>query len=277
MAPATAPESGPSPARLAPSGLGYPASMTSGSASANWVEGAAPPAVAPHRVRAPVNIHRWDRISFLHWRFDPDEVARLVPAPLAVETFRGAAWVSLTPFVMRVRPPGVPVVPPGWAFPETNLRTYVRGPDGEQGLWFLRMEVTARWFVLTLRALGLPYFRQRMSVDIGEDRVQYRSRPGARGGGHHIAVRPGELRDPPHGDRLERFLTARWSAYHRRGPLLLRTPVEHPPWALRRAAVETCDVAAMFRDAGLEAPADAPLAHHSPGLAVKVGHPRRVA
>lgn len=251
--------------------------MTSDSDAFRHVEGTAAPAAPPHRVRLPVNVHRWNHISFLHWGFDPEQVARLVPEPLAVETYRGLAWVGLTPFLIRVRPPGVPVVPPGWAFPETNLRTYVTGPRGRQGLWFLRMEVPALWFVLTLRALGLPYFRQRMSADVGDERVSYRSIPRGDGrGGHEIVVRLADRLDPPHGDPFERSLTARWGAYHRCGPLLLHTPVEHPPWTLRRASVETCDVGAMFRAVGLPPPAEPPIAHFSPGLPVKVGRPSPV-
>lgn len=227
----------------------------------------------------PTNLHRWDRLTFLHWPFPPEDIASLVPPELSVLTRDGVAWVGVTPFVMVVRPPGVPVVPPRWAFPETNVRTYVRGPDGREGLWFLRMEVTARWFVATLRVLGLPYFRQRMTVEAREGRVAYVSSPptAADAGGHRIVVRPGDVVDPPGGGPWDRFLTARWGAYHRRGPLLFHTPVEHPPWPLTRAVVDECDVEALFRDAGLPAPDGPPVAHFSPGVNVRVGVPRVVA
>ena len=231
-------------------------------------------------MRVPVNIHRWDRIAFLHWPVAPRALARLLPAGLSPLTWEGAAWVSVTPFVMRVRPPGVPVVPPGWTFPETNVRTYVAGPDGGEGLWFLHMEVTARWFVVTLRAFGLPYVHRRMAVTIAGDRSMYRSRPrpaGAPcGGGHDIVVRTGRPLGPPGGGPFERFLTARWAAYHRRGSLLLRTPVDHPPWPLRHARAERCMVGGLFRAAGLDPPDGPPVVHASSGVAVRVGPPRRV-
>ena len=114
------------------------------------------PAGPPHRVRLPVNIHHWERISFLHWPISAAELAPLLPDGTEVLTHEGTAWVTVTPFFIRVRPPGSPVVPPGWAFPETNLRTYIAGPGGRQGLWFLHMEVTALWFVAALRTIGLP-------------------------------------------------------------------------------------------------------------------------
>jgi uncharacterized protein YqjF (DUF2071 family) len=235
--------------------------------------------VAPHHVSVPVNVHRWDNISFLHWPFDPAEVARLVPDGLRVLTFDGSAWVSVTPFYIHVRPAGVPVTPPGCAFPETNVRTYVAGPDGREGVWFLHMEVTALWFVATLRAIGLPYVRQRMSVDIQRDEIKhYVSKPGPliRGGGHDITVRPGAPLAPPEGAGLDRFLTARWGAYHRQGPALMYTPVDHPPWPLQAAEADTWHVTELFHAAGLSPPSQAPIAHFSKGVTVRVGWPRLV-
>lgn len=253
--------------------------MMSDSEPSRSREGSPPPVASPHRVRLPTNIHHWDDISFLHWPFEPADVAALVPAETTVLTYDGAAWVSVTPFFIRVRPPGLPVVPPRWAFPEINVRTYVRGPDGREGLWFLRMEVTALWFVATLRALGLPYFRQRMSVDAREGGIAYASEPEppSSGGGHTITVRPGAELDPQAGGPRDRFLTARWGAYHRRGPFLCYTPVEHPPWPLRAAEAPVCTVDALFWAAGLPAPVGPPAAHFSPGVEVSVGWPRIVS
>lgn len=250
--------------------------MTSGPHHRGDHDGGAPSPEPPHRVRLPVNIHHWDNISLLHWPFAPEDITRLVPEETAVLTYDGMAWLSVTPFFIRVRLPGLPWVPRPCAFPETNLRTYVAGPGGRQGLWFLRMEVSALWFVAALRAVGLPYFRQRMSVDIDHERAVYRSRPRSSGGGHHLVVRPRDDLRPPEGGTWDRFVTARWGAFHRRGPLLLYTPVEHGPWHLRAAEVPVCSVDALFRDAGLPTPAGPPVAHFSPGVRVKVGVPKLV-
>jgi hypothetical protein len=219
----------------------------------------------------PVNIHQWMHISFLHWPVAAHDVASRLPAGLEPVTYDGTAWVGITPFFIRVRPPGIPIVPPRWAFPETNVRTYVTGPGGLQGVWFLHMEVTAWWFVATLRQVGLPYVRQRMAVAVEDDRIVYTSEPIR----YRVVVRPGDPL-PPGGGPFERFLTARWGAFHRRGPLLLYTPVDHEPWALRTAQVETSDVGVLFAAAGLQPPAGLPVGHMSPGVTTRVGVPRRV-
>jgi uncharacterized protein YqjF (DUF2071 family) len=241
-------------------------------------EGAPPPPAAPQRVRLPVNVHHWDHIAFLHWPYRPADIAHVVPDGTTLLTSGGMAWVTITPFFIRVRAPGVPFVPPRWAFPETNLRTYVASADGRQGLWFLHMEVSAAWFVATLRSLGLPYFRRHMSVDVARDQVVYRSQPSSAStdGGHHVVIVPGSALSPPEGGPWERFVTARWGAFHSVGGRLLYTPVEHEPWRLQAATVPVCSVDALFREAGLPAPAGPPVAHFSPGVKVRVGVPKPI-
>ena len=225
-----------------------------------------------------MNLHHWDRIAFLHWPYEPADVAALLPDGLEVLTSGGRAWVTVTPLFMRLRLPGMPFVPPRWSFPETNVRTYVVGPDGREGLWFLRMEVTAAWFTATLRTIGLPYVVNRMEFDVRDGRASYRSRPHplTGGGGHDIVLRVGDRLRPPSGGPWDRFVTARWGAFHRRGPLLLHTPVEHAAWELRHASVEACDVQALLAAAGLPGPGTSAIAHFSPGVHVRVGVPEVV-
>jgi len=237
-----------------------------------------PPGTPPHPVRVAVNIQQWDDIAFLHWPVDRDVVQRLLPRGLQVDVYGGSAWIGVTPFFIRVRPLGVPVVPPGWAFPETNLRTYARGPDGRQGIWFLRMEVGARWFAAALRTIGLPYVRQQMAVQVDGDVARYRSRPDRPGerGGHEITVRAVGAPDATGDVELEQFLTARWHAYHVAAGRLLRTSVEHPPWNLLAGEVTSCDVRGLFAAADLPEPAQPPLVHISAGVSVRVGPPAPV-
>ena len=69
----------------------------------------------PRDVRLPLSLQRWDSLTFLHWSFPPHIVQPLLPSELAVDTWDGAAWVSVTPFEMqRVRAPsGCHITTPG--------------------------------------------------------------------------------------------------------------------------------------------------------------------
>ncbi|TDC09505.1 DUF2071 domain-containing protein, partial [Streptomyces sp. 8K308] len=216
----------------------------------------------------------WLTQTFVHWRFPPDQVQRLVPEPLVVDTYDGAAWVSLTPFVMAdVRPPGVPAAMPGPpSFAETNLRTYVRRPDGRDGLWFLSIEVNCP-AMLAARAVGAPYHTGRQRLSEREGVVSYAG--SRRGGGpsFHLAVRPGKPITPT---RRDVWLTSRWRAFTRRLGAIWETPVEHEPWPLREAGLQVLHET-LTQAVGLPPPATEPVVHFSDGARrVRIGVSRPV-
>jgi uncharacterized protein YqjF (DUF2071 family) len=217
---------------------------------------------------------RWDTITFLHWRYDPAEVQRLLPPGLSVETYEGAAWVGLVPFVMSVWWPGVPPAPWLSHFPETNVRTYARDAGGRSGVWFFSLDASRLPAVLAARSgWGLPYFWSRMRVLAGADRVRYVSdrrwpTPPAR---LRLVVRPGDPLDEP--GVLDHFLTARFALWSHFVGRLWRSEAAHPRWPLRGGAVEACDDTLMTA-AGLRAPSAEPLVHYSAGVQVRVGPPR---
>jgi len=106
----------------------------------------------------------WESLTFLHWKYEPAVVQPLIGKGLELDLFDGAAWVGLVPFVLSgVRFGGLPVLPGFGAFPETNVRTYVRG--GATGVWFFSLDAARLAAVAGARAsFGLPYFWSRMRV-----------------------------------------------------------------------------------------------------------------
>ena len=221
--------------------------------------------------------HRWDQLTFLHWRFDPAEVQRLLPDWLEVETFDGSAWVALVPFVMEVSAPGVAPLPWLCHFPETNVRTYVRAPDGSVGVWFLSLDAARFAAVATARtAYQLPYFWSDMDVVAVGDVISYRSRrrwPGPRGASSEVAVQVGERFAAHELGDLDHWLTARWKVF---SPGVGRfADAEHPPWELRRATVLELDDD-LVTATGLSRPEGPPLVHWSPGTPVRISVPRRI-
>ncbi|MFD7992628.1 YqjF family protein [Streptomyces mexicanus] len=219
---------------------------------------------AEQRVRLPALRAGWLTQTFVHWSYPPEAVRALVPEPLVVDEYEGAAWVGLTPFVMAgLRPPGVPAALPGLpAFAETNLRTYVRHPDGRDGLWFLSLEVACP-LMPAARGIGAPYHPGTLEVARKGDTVAYSGRRGTGRASYRLVVRPGRPIERP--TERDVWLTSRWRAYTRRLGLLWETPVEHEPWPLAAATAEVLEET-LTATAGLPAPSGAPVVHFSEGV-----------
>jgi hypothetical protein len=222
-----------------------------------------------------VMLHRWDRLTFLHWRYDAATVQALLPRGLAVETYDGSAWVGLVPFEMTVRAARGPALPWLSRFPETNVRTYVTGPDGRTGVWFLSLDAARLPAVVTARqGFRLPYYWSRMRVQQEGGTVRYDSHrrwPGPRRRST-VEVEVGGAFDGLTG--LDHFLTARFALWTVLGRGPARAQAHHPAWPLRRVAVRTLDDE-LVTAAGLPAPRQEPLAHYSDGVEVLIGLPRR--
>lgn len=224
-------------------------------------------------VRIPLLFQQWRDVSFIHWRYDSADIQPLLPKGLVVDTFDGSAWVGLTPFkVEGSRAPMMPSVPRLSEFPETNLRTYVVGPDGRDGIWFFTLEAdSAATTAVARTAVGVPYRWADMSVEKADGEVRYASaRRGASSVGHRIRIRPGSELDPrPPGDLVD-WLTGRWRAWSRAAGRLVAVPVEHEPWPLFEASALELEET-LRADTGLGESAEQPHLLYSPGVSPKFG------
>ncbi len=225
----------------------------------------------------------WRNLTFVHWPVEPEAVQSKLPDGLTVDTFEGQAWVALVPFEMEVQLPGGIPIPREGRFPETNVRTYVRGPDGTPGVWFNSLEAGRLSATAMARAAyGLPYFWADMSATAAGPIWTYQSTrrwPGPRGAASATAVEIGDpIADADHSE-LERFLTARWGLFSTYGPSsrqrLLYAPVEHGVWPLQRARLLHLDDQ-LIEAAGYEAPATDPVVHFTTGTRVRIGAPKLV-
>jgi uncharacterized protein YqjF (DUF2071 family) len=224
-------------------------------------------------VDRPASHQRWEAMTMLHWAYPAEVVGAMLPEGLEADTWEDRAWVSITPFLMvdfRVGP--LPPVPKLSTFPETNVRTYVRGPDGRDGLWFLSLEADSVPTVVGASTLyGVPYRFADMTVEQG-DTTRYRSRRrDAPDIGHDIVVRVGGPCEAP--SDFDHWLTGRWRAFTTVADRLATVPVQHQPWPLREAEVMKLEQTLLVAN-GLPEPVEDPLVHHSPGVDVRLGAPR---
>lgn len=230
-------------------------------------------------VRRAAMIHWWEQVTFIHWRFDPEVVQRLLPHGLTVETFDGSAWVGLVPFYMRVALPRSRSVPWLSRFAETNVRTYVRGPDGTNGVWFFSLDAARLGAVIIARTTyRLPYFWSKMSVERSGSTMHYRCErrwPGP-DAASRTAVEIGQPFDAAELSTLDHFLTARWALFSAQRSGLRMARAFHGQWPLRRAQIVELDDT-LVTAAGLPAPQGEPLVHFGSSVEVRIGWPARVA
>jgi uncharacterized protein YqjF (DUF2071 family) len=227
------------------------------------------------RVRVPMVLQRWRNVVFVHWRCDPDRIGALLPKGLAIDTYDGAAWLTLTPFAVEgSRPPIVPPIPGVSNFAETNIRTYVVGPDGRDGLWFFTLETNSFPTTVAARtALGVPYRWATMEVGGAGNRVTYSSRrrladPAP---AHRTTVATSgvaEVANP----RLAAWLTGRWRAWTKTAGRLLVVPVEHEPWPISDAALVDHEDT-LLASLGLPEPSGEPVVHFASGVTARLGWP----
>ena len=189
---------------------------------------------------------RWNDLLFAHWPVSVGEIERTLPPGLTTDTFDGSAWLGVVPFGMdRIRFHGLPSLPGARAFPELNLRTYVRERDtNRSGVYFYSLDAGNPLAVLVARtAFRLPYFLAQMSMTASNEpgrspEIRYRSRRVLSSRTPEFRARYRGLGQMAQGP-LEHFLTSRYALYTATsGGALFRGDIHHLPWPLERAEAE---------------------------------------
>lgn len=223
---------------------------------------------------------RWRDLLFAHWPVRPEMVQSRLPAGLEADRYDGAAWLGVVPFTMdrvrsRVAGPLALGVPGARAFPELNLRTYVRSRrTGLAGVYFFSLDAGSLLAVLGARVLfHLPYFWARMQSErLGDGTVRYSSSRILR---RQRATFTAEYRgsgrpEPSAPGSVEAFLTERYCLFTASRGRLLVGDIHHLPWPLEPAEANFArnDLAAAN---GLSLPSNtAPLLHFARELEVYV-------
>ena len=216
--------------------------------------------------KLPTVMHqRWEELLFLHWTFEPQIIAKVLPPSLCVDTFDDKAWLGVVPFSMRnVRPRFLPSVPGLSNFPELNLRTYVVDEHGRPGVWFYSLDTPKRlpnWIARTF--FHLNYRLARIQVEEKGSLRSYRSELWKETGwdtpqeykwdrvGKPFIAEPGSL---------DFFLTERYRlfAFNKKETQLMSGQVHHEPYHLQKVNLK-CYSKRLFALNGLPEPRNSPV------------------
>lgn len=186
----------------------------------------------------------WKDLLFAHWRIEPQRLSRLIPEPLEVDTFDGAAWIGVVPFRMcNVRPRYAPEVGPISNFLELNVRTYVTY-KGIKAVYFFSLDASNAVAVFIARNVyKLPYYLARMTfaatsdppwITYTCDRSGHKSSPVLFEGKY----RPCSQAETSSPGSLAEFLTERYCLMLVSGGNVIKTDIHHAPWQLCQAEAE---------------------------------------
>lgn len=206
---------------------------------------------------------RWHDVLFLHWPVRPEILRPFVPRALELDTFDGWCWLGIVPFRMSgVRPRYFPIP---MAFPELNVRTYVKTPR-KTGVWFFSLDA-ANWLaVRAARWLGMPYYDARMRVESAGESIEYESvrnqkkSAEAEFTGSYGPTGPSYLATP---ETMDHWLTERYCLFSAlKRDRVVFGEIHHPQWHLQAGAVELRR-STMLQATGMKIPNGKPLCHFS--------------
>jgi uncharacterized protein len=211
----------------------------------------------------------WHDLLFAHWPIRADRLRSLIPAALEIDTYDDWAWIGFVPFRMTgIRLRRMPNFC-SLAFPELNVRTYVRRRYGngveKSGVWFLSLDATSRLGVCAAkRWYRLPYHLARVNIHRNKDEVAFSSHRRTT----NKTVAALRIRYRPTGEphaasvgTLEHWLTERYSLFAKcRCSRVARADIHHAPWQLQPAEAEI-ETNTMLEPLKLKLPTTQPLLH----------------
>jgi uncharacterized protein YqjF (DUF2071 family) len=217
-------------------------------------------------------LQRWEKLAFLHWRWDSADIQRTLPPGLLVDTFQGDAWLAIVPFYMRgIRPRFCPPVPGISDFLELNVRTYVHDEQGRPGVWFYSLDCDQPLAVWTARTFfHLPYQHARMQAPMTDGWIDYTCQRRGKSEASRFHYRLADETRLAEPGTLEFFLAERYLLFSPSPRGIRCGQVHHVPYPLAVAKLDAWDVKPLLQ-AGFSDPQRPP--DHvigSPGVDVRV-------
>jgi uncharacterized protein len=219
----------------------------------------------------PLMQQSWGKLLFMHWRLEAELLRPLIPPPLEIDTFDGAAWIAVVPFTMwNTRPTSLPAVPWFSAMHELNVRTYVH-VDSVPGVWFFSLDCNSALAVWGARTFyHLPYYHATIDLAQIDKQIDYRlQRTETPDADFHTVWDIGESLPRSQPESLEFFLTERYCLYSEHKGEIYRARIHHKAWPLQEVRVTEFE-STMLEAVGVKTPEREPLLHYAESIDVDI-------
>ncbi|WP_409301063.1 YqjF family protein [Peribacillus sp. SCS-155] len=175
----------------------------------------------------------WNDLLFMHWPVKVEDIRKLVPDSLEIDTFKGEAWVSIIPFyVTGMRARYLPPIPMLNQYTELNVRTYVRY-QGIPGIYFFSLDADHPLAVLGAKlSTGLPYRQARMKYNKNNNQINFYSNRIKNNKMIDVNYYPESGPTNPLPGTLDNWLLERYCMYSFIGENMFRGDIHHDKWAV---------------------------------------------
>lgn len=190
-----------------------------------------------------------------------DALRELVPEKLNLDTFRGAAYVSLVAFTMqKIRRRNLPPVKFISDFDEINIRTYIDN-DNRKGVYFLNIEAGNQISALIAKTLsGLPYEKS----NIQRTNKNYRATNIAKN--FNLDTEFEVTKRVTEKGALDNWLTERYCLYLDNAKTIYRYDVHHKEWEIKNVDINRLNI--NYKIGSIDLTNKPDLVHYSDGVKV---------
>ena len=216
----------------------------------------------------------WHDLLFAHWPVPLQQLQKLVPPKLKIDTYDGEAWIGVIPFrISDIKFRGFSAMPWVSAFTELNVRTYVKF-NGKPGVYFFSLDADSRFNVKVARLwYHLPYFYSRMLIERDGETVLFSSRrENAEFRGRYQPL--GQTFRAERGS-LAHWLTERYCLFaedaHQN---IVCGEIHHRPWLLQNAEA-AIEVNTMTQPLAIRLPDSPPVLHFARRIEVLFWPPKK--
>lgn len=219
-------------------------------------------------------LQKWRDLLFLHWKYEAEEIQKMLPEGLYVDTFQGKAYVTITPFFMKdISLVNLPAIPGFSDFIEINVRTYVYDEKGIPGVWFFSLELNGLIAAAAAKAaFHLPYYYADLEGSKVGNAFVIKGKRMDPEVPITFSWKPAEVskRMLDVDDTLDFFLIERYAMYMEHASQLYTARVNHEPYSLLPTSISEFSPQLLEVNGFNLSGRQPDLVHYSPGVDVEI-------